>query len=155
MKRSTFLPSLLMLSLPGLASAQDGGRTAFEKACAQCHTVSPPAQSSARKAMKSNLRDEPVRGPDLGELVPKRSPEKLRAWIEAPNSVRKEARCDTRLLADGDLELVLGYLAISTQPPPPPREELLRQQLKKDLAERRAQKQRKAHNPSRPSQGKQ
>ncbi|MCP3136544.1 c-type cytochrome [Pyxidicoccus xibeiensis] len=155
MQRTHLLQLLLLLSLPGVAAAQDGGRTAFDTACARCHTADTAeqhVQKSSRSAAKSQ-RDEPVRGPQLSQLLQKRTPEQLRAWIAAPNAVRKDTRCDTRLLGAGDLDLVLGYLATSAQPPPPPRDELLRQQFNKELAERRAQKQRKANHPSTLPQG--
>lgn len=155
MTRSPLLTLVLLPLLPGVAAAQDGGRTAFDQACARCHTADVSTQKpAARKATKA-ARAEPVRGPKLSEMLSQRTPEQLRTWIQSPHGVRPETRCDTRLLAEGDLELVLGYLATSAQPPPPPREELLRRQFKKELSERRAQKQRKAQNPSRPPQGKQ
>lgn len=71
-----------------------------------------------------------------------------------PQPDQTQDGCDTRLLPDGDRELLLSYLALSLHPTPPTREEQLRLQLKQDLAARQAQKQRQADEPSRRSQGK-
>ncbi len=146
-----------MLLLPGLAlGASDEGKLAFEKACARCHTVTPQGQGGAKSATaaKPALTRKRGGGKDLGPLVPQRTPEQLRTWIAGPTQVNPKTSCDTRLLPEEDRDRVLTYLALSLHPPPPPREELLRQQLKQDLEKRRVQKQRKAHDPSRNSQGK-
>ncbi|MCP3136538.1 c-type cytochrome [Pyxidicoccus xibeiensis] len=125
-------PLLALLLLPCLAAAEDGGEAAFAQACARCHTAgaTTPAQPSP--------------GPHLDPLVRSRTPEQLRAWLRAPHQVRPETRCDTRLLDEGERDLLLSYLATVSQPPAPPREELLRQQLQQEQAERRARKQRRA-----------
>ncbi|NVJ07686.1 c-type cytochrome [Myxococcus sp. AM001] len=155
MKRLSLLSLLL---LPGLAAgASDEGKLAFDKACAGCHTVTPQAQGNGKRtktAAKPIPTEKRGRGTDLGPLILKRTPEHLRAWIAGPNQVKRKTTCDTRLLPVNDRELLLTYLAQSIHPPPPSREELLREQLKQDLATRRAQKQRKAIDPSRRSQGK-
>ncbi|WP_426756448.1 c-type cytochrome [Myxococcus sp. Y35] len=156
MKRLSLLSLLL---LPGLAAgAADEGKLAFEKACARCHTVTPQGQSKGKgkraQAAKPLPTEKRGRGTDLGPLIPKRTPEQLRTWIAAPNQVKPKTTCDTRLLPATDRDLLLSYLAHSLHPPPPSREELLRQQLKQDLAARRAQQLRKANDPSRRSQGK-
>ncbi|QDE87774.1 hypothetical protein BHS06_01780 [Myxococcus xanthus] len=146
---------LSLLLLPGLASsATDEGKLAFEKACARCHVVTAQGQKKAKAAAKApnSRRREP--SVDLGPVVPMRTPDQLRAWLAGPNQIKPKTGCDTRLLPDGDRELLLTYLALSLHPTPPTREEQLRLQLKQDLAARQAQKQRQADEPSRRSQGK-
>jgi cytochrome c len=125
---------LALLLLPALAGAEDGGESAFNTACARCHSAPPGSAKSA--GAQSAL------GPALDALLTGRTPQQLRAWVRAPQQVRPDTRCDTRLLAAGDVDVLLSYLATRAQPPPPPRDELLRQQLQRDLAERRARKQR-------------
>ncbi|NPC86320.1 c-type cytochrome, partial [Pyxidicoccus fallax] len=112
MKRSSLLALLL---LPALSQAEDAGARAFDQACARCHPASPtPSSQAAPSGAKPGLQlDAVLRG---------RTPEQLRAWLEAPQKVRPEARCDTRVLAPGELDAVLSYLATRAQPPPPPRE---------------------------------
>ena len=155
MTRLLLLPLLL---LPGLAvGAANEGKLAFEKACARCHSVSPVTQDQQNKssaASKIKPRQKRGRSMDLAPMVQQRTPEQLRTWIAGPHRLNPKTNCDTRLLPDSDRELLLNYLAVSLHPTPPTREDLLRQQLKKDLADRSAQKQRKANDAARRAQGK-
>ncbi|MBZ4420812.1 cytochrome c family protein [Myxococcus sp. RHSTA-1-4] len=140
---------LALLLLPALTRAEETGERAFEQSCARCHPASPSAQKAGRNGAKpASQRKSP--GPQLDTVLSNRTPEQLRAWLQAPQKVRPETRCDTRMLAPGEVDAVLSYLATRSQPPPPPREELLRQQLQKELAERRARKQRQPADSAQP-----
>ncbi|WP_434346568.1 c-type cytochrome [Myxococcus virescens] len=156
MKRLSLLSLLLV---PGLAvGAANEGKLAFDKACARCHVITPQAQGGSGKNATAAKKPTPIkkrgRNIDLGPLVPQRTPEQLRTWIAGPTQLKPKTNCDTRLLPEADRDLLINYLAVSIHPTPPSREELLRQQLKEDLATSRAQKQRKANDSSRRSQGK-
>ncbi|WIG94435.1 c-type cytochrome [Myxococcus sp. SDU36] len=154
MKRLSLLSIIL---IPGLAvSATDEGKLAFEKACARCHTVTPQSHGTGKSttASKPAPPKTRTRAIDLGPLLSQRTPEQLRTWIAAPTQVNRKTNCDTRLLPEADRDLLFTFLALSIHPPPPQREETLRKQLQQDLEARRARKQRKAQDLSRPSQGK-
>lgn len=128
----TYLLALLLL--PPLASAEEVGETAFKRACAGCH--------AAKVAPGGKKKSTGEAAPELNALLVSRTPQQLRAWVQAPQKVRPQTQCDTRLLEASEVDSLLSYLATRSQPPPPPREELLRQQLQRELAERRARKQR-------------
>lgn len=136
MKRTHLLALLL---LPALAGAEGDGEIAYSRACSRCHQDRAPAQGTAKSAGAAKAP-----GPQLDALLKSRSPEQLRAWVQAPHKVRPETRCDTRMLASQEVDSLLSFLATRAQPPPPPRDEQLRQQLQQELAERRAKKQRQA-----------
>jgi len=128
----TSLLALLLLS--PLASAEEGGETAFNRACAGCHAANVAPRGKKSTGGKA--------APELEVLLGSRTPQQLREWVQAPHKVRPQTHCDTRLLEASEVDSLLSYLATRSQPPPPPREELLRQQLQRELAERRVRKQR-------------
>ncbi|NNB86072.1 c-type cytochrome [Corallococcus exiguus] len=110
----------LLLLLPALASAQDRGELAFNKACAKCH----PAEVQKR----SFGAREPA-GPPMATVLRKKNLEEIRTWTVAPHRINPKTNCDTRLLAPDDMDALVSFLATVTVATPPPRRMLLRQQL--------------------------
>ncbi|WP_342378084.1 cytochrome c [Myxococcus stipitatus] len=152
------IPLLALMLLPGLSHANDTGKNAFDRACAGCHTVTPPVaqqQQFNKTGAPATTRQQGERRYELGDLVHKRTPEQLQAWIQAPSQVQKNTRCDTRGITPAERDQVHAYLLLSARPPPPTREELLQQQLAEELSTRRAKKRASPHpSSSRPDQGK-
>lgn len=135
---------LTLLLLPGLAAASSPGESAFNTACASCHTVGAPApkgDKAASAAKGARAKVEPGTRTNLVELMQKRTPREVRTWVQAPHKVRRDTHCDTRLLAPEDLGALLSYVMLSVQPPAPSRQELLRQERQKDAAALRKQEQ--------------
>ncbi|NOK16070.1 c-type cytochrome [Corallococcus carmarthensis] len=110
----------LLLLLPALASAQDRGELAFNKACAKCH----PAE-----AQKRSFGERGPSGPPMSLVLQKKNLEQIRTWTVAPHRINPKTACDTRLLAADEMDALLSFLATVTVPTPPPRRMLLRQQL--------------------------
>ncbi|MBN9688238.1 MULTISPECIES: c-type cytochrome [unclassified Corallococcus] len=110
----------LLFLLPALASAQDRGALAFNQACAKCH----PAE-----VQKRAFGERGPAGPAMAMVLRKKNLEEIREWTVAPHRINPKTNCDTRLLAPGDLDALMSFLATVTVPTPPPRRMLLRQQL--------------------------
>jgi cytochrome c len=110
----------LLLLLPALASAQDRGELAFNKACAKCHPteVQKPAPGERAPA-----------GPAVSQLLQRKDLEQIRTWTVSPHRINPKTNCDTRLLAPDDLDPLMSFLATVTVPTPPSRRTLLKQQL--------------------------
>ncbi|WP_158623660.1 c-type cytochrome [Corallococcus llansteffanensis] len=126
----------LLLLLPALASAQDRGELAFNKACARCHPVQAPTQ-----AQKNTLfGGQPLVGPAMSQVMRKRNLDEVRTWVKAPYRVNPKTACETRLLAPDDLDALMGYLATVTVPATPPRNQLLREQVEQQTAEKARRK---------------
>lgn len=123
----------LLLLLPALASAQERGELAFNKACAQCHQAQTPTEKP-----KSLLGyREPV-GPYMDQVLRKQSLTRIRTWVTSPHAINPKTNCDTRLLSPDDLDALTSFLATVTVPAAPPRRMLLRQQMEQQVAAREA-----------------
>jgi len=144
----TRLHLLSLLLLPGLAGAASRGESAFNTACARCHTAGAPAPQQGDTAAKAKgdaaaKAKAPAsdKRTNLVELMRQRTPAQVRAWVQAPTKVRRDTDCDTRLLDPEDMSDLLSYVMLSSQPPAPSRKELLAQERKKGAAELRQQEQ--------------
>ncbi|RKH30014.1 hypothetical protein D7Y13_14530 [Corallococcus praedator] len=137
----------LLLLLPALASAQDRGELAFNKACAQCHQAQAP--SPAPKRAKGTR--EPV-GPAMDQVVRRKSLEEIHAWVQSPHRFNPKAICDTRLLGPDDLEPLMGFLATVTVPAEPPRRAVLKQRMEQQVTERTRRKKAEAEAKAKKSQ---
>jgi mono/diheme cytochrome c family protein len=145
----TRLPLLALLLLPGLAGATSQGESAFNAACARCHTAGPLAPQAGDKGGKAaaNAAKAQAQAPandkrtNLVELMRHRKPAQVRAWIEAPTKVRRDTDCDTRLLDHEDIGAVMSYVMLSARPAGPSRKELLSQERRKGATELRQQEQ--------------
>ncbi|GMU04645.1 hypothetical protein [Corallococcus caeni] len=132
---------LFLLLAPGIASAQASGETAFNRACVRCHVAQAPSVQAKAKARNSGLtKPYPGAGPNLGEVMHRRSVQQVRTWIDNPTKVNPKTGCDTRRLADSEKNALIQFLATRAQPPPPPRDEMLEQEKRKGLARQREQR---------------
>ncbi|WP_338268336.1 c-type cytochrome [Corallococcus caeni] len=131
--RAHLIPWLLLLA--PLARAENRGEDLFNQACSRCHIAQAATRASPTSGLVGASKGS---GPNLGELMPRRTYEQVRAWIQAPQRQRPETGCDTRMLAPSDVGALMSYLATVSQPPEPPRAERLRQELAQQVAERRA-----------------
>ncbi|WP_223632951.1 c-type cytochrome [Corallococcus sp. EGB] len=131
--RVHLLPALLLLA--PLASAEDRGEVLFNQACSRCHVARVPTKAEPTSGLIAASRGN---GPNLGELMQRRTYAQVRTWIQGPHRIRPDTGCDTRMLAPSDLDTLMSFLATASQPPEPPRKERLRQELEQQLAERRA-----------------
>ncbi|NPC68608.1 c-type cytochrome [Corallococcus exiguus] len=131
---------LFLLLAPGIASAQASGETAFKRACVRCHVAQAPSVQ-AKKQSRGLTRSYPGAGPNLGEVMSRRSVDQVRTWIDNPTKVNRKTGCDTRRLADSEKNALIQFLATRAQPPPPPRDEMLEQEKRKGLARQSEQRQ--------------
>ena len=126
----------LLLLLPALASAQDRGELAFNKACARCHPIQAPTE-----VQKGSLfGGQPAVGPAMDQVMRKRNLDQLRTWVKAPHRVNPKTACETRLLPPDDVDALVGYLATITVPVSPPRKQLLQEQVQQKSAEKARRK---------------
>lgn len=133
---------LFLLLAPGIASAQASGQTAFNRACARCHVVQAPSVQ-AKKQSRGLTQPYAGAGPNLGEVMQRRSVEEVRTWIDDPTKVNPRTGCDTQRLAESEKNLLLQFLAVRSQPPPPSRDVMLEEEQRKGLARQREQSQSK------------
>ncbi|NOK07609.1 cytochrome c [Corallococcus exercitus] len=126
MKRLT----LMLLLLPALASAQERGEVAFNKACAQCHQARTPTEKP-----KSLLGDRQPVGPYMDQVLRKKSLTEVRTWVESPHRINPKTNCDTRLLRPDELDGLTSYLATVVVAPP---QETRRMRLRKQMVEQAA-----------------
>ncbi|MCY1036359.1 c-type cytochrome [Corallococcus sp. BB11-1] len=137
----------LLLLLPALASAQDRGELAFNKACTQCHQAQAPTRPP-----------KPVKGirapvaPAMDQVVRKKSLTQIHAWVQSPHRFNAKTACDTRLLAPDDLESLMSFLATVTVPAEPPRRVVLKQQREQQVVERTRRKKAEAEAKAKQSQ---
>ncbi|MBN8228015.1 c-type cytochrome [Corallococcus macrosporus] len=131
--RAPLLSAFLLLA--PIASAENRGEVLFNQACSRCHVAQAPSKPQPTSGLVAASRGS---GPNLGELMPRRTYEQVRKWIQGPQRLKPDTGCDTRMLAPSDLDALMSFLATVSQPPEPPREQRLRQELEQQLAERRA-----------------
>ncbi|QSQ11595.1 c-type cytochrome [Myxococcus landrumensis] len=156
------LPFFALLLVPGLAAATHQGQSAFNNACASCHTLTPvrsvqssgASEKSRASQTQTTTRSSDEKRVELGGLAHQRSSKQLREWIAKPSKVNKDTRCDTRLLPSTEMDALLDYLKTSARPPPLPRDEQLAEQNKADFDAYRAKLQREGLNTIRTDQGK-
>ncbi|MFB1479336.1 hypothetical protein [Corallococcus sp. RDP092CA] len=107
---------LVLLLAPGLALAQGGGQSAFNRACSRCHVAKATNPQKPKKSL--GLRG-PYKGsgPNLGNLLHQRSISQVRTWIEAPHKVKPGTGCDTRMLSPREMDALLDFLVTSAEVP--------------------------------------
>ncbi|RYZ37535.1 MAG: c-type cytochrome [Myxococcaceae bacterium] len=137
----------LLLLLPALASAQDRGELAFNKACAQCHRAEAPTE--AQKRVQGGRA--PV-GPSMGQVLQQKNLEQINTWVKAPHRINPKTNCDTRLLPSDELGALMSFLATVTVRPEPPRNMVLRQEMEQQAAERTRRKKAEAEAKAKQSQ---
>ncbi|MBZ4372965.1 c-type cytochrome [Corallococcus sp. AS-1-6] len=120
---------LMLLLLPALASAQERGEVAFNKACAQCHQARTPTETP-----KSLLGVRQPVGPYMDQVLRKKSLTEVRTWVESPHRINPKTNCDTRLLSRDELDGLTSYLSTVVVAPPPTRRMRLRRQMEEQAA---------------------
>ncbi|GMU00310.1 hypothetical protein KH5H1_44300 [Corallococcus caeni] len=123
----------LLLLLPVVASAQERGEVAFNKACAQCHQARTPTEN---RVGPLGVR-KPV-GPYMDQVLSKKTLVEVRTWVESPHRINPKTNCDTRLLSRDELDALTSYLSTVVVAPPPPRRMRLRKQMEEQVAELKA-----------------
>ncbi|RKH59456.1 c-type cytochrome [Corallococcus aberystwythensis] len=107
---------LVLLLAPGLALAQGGGQSAFNRACSRCHVAKATNPNTPKRSMglKGAYKGS---GPNLGNLMHKRTLSQVRTWIAAPHKVKPETGCDTRMLSASETEALLDFLVTNAEVP--------------------------------------
>ncbi|WP_375756534.1 c-type cytochrome [Corallococcus exercitus] len=123
----------LLLLLPVVASAQERGEVAFNKACAQCHQARTPTEN---RVGPLGVR-KPV-GPYMDQVLSKKTLVEVRTWVESPHRINPKTNCDTRLLSRDELDGLTSFLSTVVVAPPPPRRMRLRKQLEQQVVARKA-----------------
>ncbi|WP_223642287.1 c-type cytochrome [Corallococcus sp. EGB] len=122
--------TLMLLLIPALASAQERGEVAFNKACAQCHQARTPTEKP-----RSMLGIRPPVGPYMDQVLRKKSLAEVRTWVESPHRLNPKTDCDTRLLRPDELDALTSYLAtVVVEPPQETRRMRLRRQMEEQAA---------------------
>ncbi|AFE03812.1 hypothetical protein COCOR_00968 [Corallococcus coralloides DSM 2259] len=124
----------LLLLLPVLASAQDRGAVAFNKACAQCHQARTPTEKQPVGPL--GVR-KPV-GPYMDQVLDKKTLAEVQTWVRSPHRINPKTDCDTRLLPPDELDALTSYLSTVVVPPAPSRRMMLRKQMTEQVAARKA-----------------
>ena len=141
----------LLLLLPALASAQERGEVAFNKACAQCHQARTPTEKST-----GLLGSRKPVGPYMDQVLRRKSLTEVRSWVESPHRINPKTNCDTRLLSRDELDGLTNFLSTVAVAPAPSRRMMLRKQMADQVMVRDARDKAEAKAKSQPkNQGKQ
>jgi hypothetical protein len=129
----------LMMLLSGTALASGRGEVIYQRACSRCHAASAPrsdAQGGSIFGSSAELKTDSSKGPDLSTIVKAKKPSAVRTWIKAPQKVKADSVCDTRLAGRDELNDLLDYLYARSQPLPLPDGQRRLKALEAELQER-------------------
>ena len=134
------IPALVMLLLAPAAFAADAarGEVVFNAQCSLCHEARAPEQGKSGKAKDKSSRRRRWAGPNLAEVLGRRTSDEVRSWLAGPWKQKADTSCDTRNLTPETTGELLAFLTGRSMPLPPPAEVRQRQSLEKRMAERRS-----------------